>query len=145
LSLKYRKENTLWKVSDRYNLYPKLKELGLDIALQGEVVGPGIQGNPYKLQDHDFYLFNIWDIKKGKYYKPNDRYNLSEELNIQMVPLIDIQYKLNSDIKDILAMADGESKLCNTKREGLVFKCINNPILHFKAISNKFLLDKSKR
>lgn len=28
----------------------------------------------------------------------------------------------------------------NTEREGIVFKNIHNPQLHFKAISNKFLI-----
>jgi len=44
-------------------------------------------------------------------------------------------------VDDLLAMADGESMLAaGVAREGIVFKCNEDPPISFKVVSNNYLL-----
>jgi RNA ligase (TIGR02306 family) len=116
-----------------------------EIAVQGELVGPGIQGNIYNLTEHRFYVFDIYDIRKGEYFKPFEREFIWHKLNqlggrFYHVPVVYGNLKLpSSNIDDLLVLAEGPGYNYCTEREGLVFKS-NNGGFSFKAISNKFLL-----
>ena len=54
--------NTFWKVARELYLEEKLKAMGNNICLQGELIGEGIQGNPYKIKGHTVKFFNIFNI-----------------------------------------------------------------------------------
>lgn len=137
--------NTHWMVARILKLEEKLKEIGRNIALQGELVGHGIQKNSYKLSGQQFFLFDIWDIDAKRYLPAKERYEIAELLGIDTVPIIDKKWILESEsISKLLEFADGPSDLCSTAaREGLVFKSVEHfgwDTFSFKAISNKFLL-----
>lgn len=141
LNLAYSESNTFWKVAIKNNLEEKLKKLGLNIAIQGEVVGPGIQKNKYNLKDHELYVFNVYDINKGEYFSVEERQTFCEELGLQHVPVIDEVYLVDISIDNWLKFAEGKSALNNqTEREGLVFKRVDDCCVNFKCISNRFLL-----
>jgi RNA ligase (TIGR02306 family) len=143
LQLKETEGNSFWGAARKYNLEEKLTALDRNIAIQGELVGPGIQGNKYKLTDIDFYVFTVYDIDTGEYLSSADRLELCEKLGLKHVPVLCAITLPNSGVivDALLSMAEGKSKLnLNTEREGIVFKNIQNPQLHFKAISNKFLM-----
>lgn len=123
-----------------------------NIAIQGEIMGPGIQGNREKLQRSAFYVFDIWDIDNQKYLNSMQRIELIDKINkfqqqlgiekhnhLKSVPLHSIGKLDSLNCDDILDLAEGPS-INNPVREGLVFKSIDNPDFSFKAISNKFLL-----
>ena len=53
-----------WVVAERLGIQDALKTLrdaiGCDsVTLRGEMVGPGIQGNYYRLKEHDLYVFDV--------------------------------------------------------------------------------------
>lgn len=134
-------ENTFWAVARKYRLEEKMREAGLSqIAIQGETVGPKIQENIYKLQEHKFYVFDAFNIEKQKYLTPAERKELCDHLGIDHVPVIghiDIQGK---SVDDIVSLADGFSELHpEALREGIVFKSECGE-LSFKAVSNSYLL-----
>ncbi|MEL6925218.1 MAG: RNA ligase (ATP), partial [Bacteroidota bacterium] len=54
--------NTLWQMAAQYSLPEKLKTLGRNLAIQGELIGHKIQRNPYRLNAHDLRVFKVWDI-----------------------------------------------------------------------------------
>jgi RNA ligase (TIGR02306 family) len=56
--------NTFWQVANKFKLREKLTAYGVNIAIQGELIGPGIQGNPYKLSTHTFRPFTVFNIDK---------------------------------------------------------------------------------
>jgi ATP-dependent RNA circularization protein (DNA/RNA ligase family) len=58
----------------------KLKATGRNLAIQGEIVGSGIQGNQYKLNSHQLFVFSIYDIDKGTYLPPSERLELIKEM-----------------------------------------------------------------
>ncbi len=141
IDLKYNVNNTFWKVADKLQLKEKLESYGKNIAVQGELIGEGIQGNIYKLKGHHFYVYDIYDIDASRYYKPTERREFADEWDIPHVPV----YKTNETLGtmvEILASADGKSVMGDINgplREGEVYKC-NECEASFKAISNQYLL-----
>lgn len=130
--------NTFWRIARALDLETRLRAIGRDIAIQGEVIGENIQKNPYQLKGQHFYLFDIYDIALGRHLFPAERHALNLALN--HVPVLATE-KISSDsIPGLLLAAEGKSALNpKTEREGIVFKCLAHE-LSFKAISNKFLL-----
>ena len=147
LDLKFDENNTYWRAAIKYDVERKLKDLGtLGIAVQGEIVGPGIQGNIYKLNDVQFYVFDIYDVQRGRYLTPKERQLMVQQLDLMHVPIIahsaDLYDALGiTDIPGILKFAEGKSNLLPTQeREGVVFKEVNGGMT-FKEVSNRYLLN----
>jgi ATP-dependent RNA circularization protein (DNA/RNA ligase family) len=116
--------------------------LGDNFAVQGELIGEGIQGNIYGMKGTAFRVFDIYDIKAGSYVLPLVRQRMVHEMKLDHVPVITCQYELNHTVDELLVMAEYKSELANVEREGIVFKQLDGGMT-FKAISNKYLL-KSK-
>lgn len=117
--------------------YAKLKH---NFAIQGELVGPGIQSNFEGLDKHEIYIFDVYDIDNQRYMTPHGRRAFLEDLGIKQVPMLKCA-SLDRDINKTLEMADGASGLNGAFREGLVFKSLFRDF-SFKAIGNKYLLAK---
>lgn len=118
----------------------KLKSLKRNLSIGGEVIGPKIQKNPYRLGKNKFYCYNVFDIDKREYLSAKERHEICQKLGILHVPVIKTVI-LNQEYKtlaDIIKDADGKSTLADVKREGLVFKTDG---FSFKAISNEWLLE----
>ena len=143
MDLKRDENNSFWKVAIELDLEAKMREAEMDdVAIQGELVGPGVQGNIYKLAKLEFFVFDVYNIRAGEYLTPSFRRRLIEEqLRIKHVPVLDEMFVLNDDIEGLLALAEGPSRLTvnPTEREGIVFKQTDGGMT-FKAISNKYLL-----
>lgn len=146
IDLKETDENAYWKAVRQLDLEEKMQRLS-DIVLQGELVGASIQGNIYKLSRLDIYVFGGFNWKEQRYLSWPELSELCGERDIKMVPLLDDNFIIGDrTTQDILDMADGQSKLHPTKREGIVFrsygliKDVPYGKISFKAVSNKFLL-----
>lgn len=133
-------DNTFWKVARGLNIEEKLKSLGGNISLQGELIGEGIQKNPYGIKGQTVKFFNAFDIDKYEYLPLEDFQSLIKDLGLEIVPILDLDFKLPDTIDELIQLADGKSHLNNkTTREGFVIRSHDRKI-SFKAISNKFLL-----
>jgi RNA ligase (TIGR02306 family) len=139
LDLKDDPANSFWRAAHANGLESVLRASGRNLALQGELIGPGIQGNPYALTEHQFRLFDIYDIDAGRYLTPSERHAFVAENKLPHAPVIGYQDLKWATIDDLLGSAEGKSTLHPVEREGLVFKCVSTET-SFKAISNKFLL-----
>lgn len=144
IDLKYEPGNYFWAVAEKYDIEKKLRELVFPYALQGELVGPNIQGNTLKLTEHQFTIFDIYDFGLGKYLAPANRQEVIQHLGLQSVPVLKKYTLTESDnSKTLVESADGFSVYSElsskTLREGLVFKSMDG-LTSFKAISNKWLL-----
>ena len=60
--------NTFWKIARELDLENKLKEYGINLSVQGELIGEGIQGNPYKIKGQTVRFFNLFDIDLQVYH-----------------------------------------------------------------------------
>lgn len=142
LDLKRDKEQTHWKVAIENDLEDKLRELGRNLAIQGEIIGEGIQKNRYGLSGHKLFVFNIFDIDNFEYVSKSEKMELIEKLGLESVPVIEVETNLPETVDDILSIAEGKSVLnSKTEREGLVWVSTDSDNrISFKTISNKFLL-----
>jgi RNA ligase (TIGR02306 family) len=140
LELLESESNSFWSVARTLNLEAKLKSLGFNVCLQGELIGEGIQGNSYKLKGQDVRFFNAFDIDRQQYLAMEDFMLLIERLELKTVPILNESFYLPHTIEDFLLVADGFSALNqSTVREGLVIRSLDRKI-SFKVISNNFLL-----
>jgi RNA ligase (TIGR02306 family) len=142
LDLKRNPDNSLWRAAIKHKLEEKLVGYN-NIAIQGELVGNGIQGNMYKMRDQDFYVYDVYDIDAGRYFTPAERMSLVQALDLLHCPVFKSYWVLTTEsVADLLQGAEGKSvmgDIAGPEREGLVYKC-NEKQVSFKAISNKFLL-----
>ncbi len=140
-------ENTLWKVARESQIEEKLKEAGLNIALQGELIGEGIQRNKYKLRGQRVCFFNAFDIDKYRYLHYEDFANLILGLGLQQVPLLEQNWPLENDIPKLIEKSKRKSVLkTDVWAEGIVFRPMEEIYdpkfrrVSFKAINPEFLL-----
>lgn len=141
LELLETEDNTFWKVARELDLENKMKDFGVNISLQGELIGEGIQGNPYKIKGQTVKFFNLFDIDLQVYHSLAHLDRALGIMGLKMVPIVDEFFKLPETIETLLKYADNKSIL-NPKfdREGVVIRNLDRTI-SFKVISNKFLLN----
>jgi hypothetical protein len=131
-----------WEVARKFEIERKLRNYGKNIAIQGEIVGAGVQGNVYNLKELDFYVFNVIDLDTGKRFSLNEKLYFCDHYGFKLVPLLENEILLQDfTVNLLLEKANGKSVLGNTNREGLVFRSVTNDHLSFKIISTTFLLN----
>lgn len=145
MDLKKDENNTFWKVAIEQEIEHRMREFNLmDYAIQGELVGPGIQGNIYNLSQPDFFVFDIYNIKTGTYLLSHERRSLVNLIGLKHVPVLVPNMMHLPSVDDYVRMADGKSALNHDQaREGLVFKDIHGGV-SFKAVSNAYLINEKE-
>ena len=145
LDLKETEGNAFWATARRDGIEEKMKAVDehWNWAIQGELIGPGIQGNIYKLTAPMFCVFDVYNIQEGGYLDPDTRRALIAKMGLYHVPVLYIDKDLGvGSVEEILLWAEGKSVMGDIngpEREGIVFKEANGG-MSFKAISNKYLL-----
>jgi RNA ligase (TIGR02306 family) len=149
LELKLDQDSVWLQTARRYQIEEKLRDLGRNIAIQGEQVGPGIQGNPYKLPHVQLRIFNVYDIDAHRYLTPVEAQHFRARHALEYVPLVQyalpLLWVLDVGVSGVLKEADRQSAMPTAAcaAEGLVFKANqrlpNGHLYSFKAISNDFL------
>jgi RNA ligase (TIGR02306 family) len=140
-------ENTIWKIAKELDIESKLRGTNMNIAIQGEVIGEGVQGNPLKLRGQSIRFFNVVDIDRREYL-PFDKFiDLMQRLALETVPIIAVDYKLENDINALVKMATRRSLICQDAwAEGIVIRPLIeswDPVIgrvSFKVINPEFLL-----
>jgi RNA ligase (TIGR02306 family) len=142
MELKLEDNNSFCAVTRRDQIIERMREHGLNnIAIQGELIGEGIQGNKYNIKGQEFWVYDVYSIAEARYFTPVERRAVVERLGLRHVPVVATSAVLTQQSMDtILASAEGKSVLNpKSEREGIVFKC-NEFDVSFKAISNRWLL-----
>lgn len=145
LDLRETEKNIHWRLARQEDMENKLQ--GHNIALQGEIIGPGVQGNKYKLPNHELRVFNVFDIDRYEYYSYDELVAFIAEVGLTGVPLLGICTLGENDVDGLVALAEAKS-VVNPKshREGIVIRSLveqRDPELgrlSFKVINPKFLL-----
>ena len=148
LELKEDEGNTFWKTAHSSGAVKALIDNKLpicaDLAIQGELIGPGIQGNAYGLTDFEFLVYDIFSISSNRYVEPQDVRHIAKIFGLKTVPIIEESVKIKSSVEQLLKDANGVSKLNpKAKREGDVYKA-KNGVESFKVISNEWLCKTGK-
>lgn len=143
-------ENTYWEVAKKYELENKLKACGLNIAIQGEICGPGIQKNKYALSEFKLFVYHVFDLDSYKYLEHKAAKEFCRVAGLEMVPTVEENFTLEEKLPNIeaaVAFATGKSLVNpNIQREGVVVKSLIESTdpelgrLSFKVINPQFLL-----
>lgn len=135
-----------WQVAEKYGIIDKLGDLfvgGLEYAIQGEVVGPGINKCKNKETEYKFLCFRIWDIKNQKWVNPQATVELCKKLQIPHVQIVKDDFAFFDEIttmEDALKFAEGKTAEGH-EREGIVCKTVDHgPFASFKVVSNRYLI-----
>lgn len=149
LTISYSDNSQWWRVAKMYDLKKSIPE---GYAVQGEVIGEEIQGNKYNISDVDFYVFNIFEIKKNRYLSFNEMLVFCAKYHFKMVPILRIKTKLSYNLLSQLwvEFSNDYSKI-NDKvlREGIVIRAMDNEnryiskvgqILSVKVINPEFMI-----
>lgn len=146
-----------WKIALHYELKERLlkymREYDHAIALQGELHGPGIQKNPLKLKSVDFKLFNIYDIRAGRYMSADEveyTLNLLNAIHpgpsLEYVPwyglkkLREFGMTYEEFLQRVDQFHDSQKATHGVTQEGFVYKS-RCGTYSFKVISNQYLLE----
>lgn len=134
--------NCYWNIADKYNLPELFQHLPNDYVIQGEIVGPKIQGNKYGLTENEFYVFNV--IENGKRLGAYPSMIICEALGLKRVPQLG-PFKIEKcepmdAVKQLVEMSRGVSKLNSVQREGIVVRLADDQNVSFKVINPDFLL-----
>lgn len=135
--------NTYWKVAKQLDIETRLSSLDKNVAIQGEIVGEGIQGNKLKIKGQTVFFFSLFWIDEYRYAAYAEWIETIENnLGLKTVPVISDTYKLENDINALLKMAEINSVINpQAFAEGLVLRIKeSNELVSFKAINNEFLL-----
>jgi len=168
---KFKDQNDLWRYAVAHDiensLFLLVKHFSMaypgevhDVAVQGELFGPGIQGNPLAVPELDYRVFNILLCNKGDFNSPFRLCSFSETSfaiskniedggSLRMVPVIRDRVDSNAVDSALLALgaASGIRSAINPDKaaEGVVWRnCFNvySPwgMASFKAVSPTYLL-----
>ena len=141
LDLKPDENNSFWKAAIKYNVEQKMRDAKMQgIAIQGELIGEGINGNQYKTQ-LDFYIFDMLNVTTQQYAPSFNRQQIAAKLGLKHVPVIEtVLFDDSWPVEYMLEEAEGVSQLNGSSREGIVWKCIQDPSISWKVISDAWLL-----
>lgn len=144
---------SFWDTVKRLGLDKKIKAIPGEWFCRGEHVGPGIQGNIYKLPQTDIIFFDFYhkeysediqdkNTKTFKWVKLNfeDSKNFAQKYGLKFVPILDENYKLPETAQDMLKESDKNTKFgfnLKHKREGFVARLKDNYSVSFK-VKNPF-------
>ena len=141
----YHESNIYWEMADKYNVQEILTNFAIEhgynrVVLQGEGIG-SVQGNPYKLKENDFYVFNL--LIDGTRLSTSDMGKFCVEHGLKHVPIIDTDYELPKTMEEMKLAADGYSVVnSKVKREGFVYRD-KDGVKSFKNVSRQYLLKHS--
>lgn len=139
-------DSVWWKMCKKYHLEENLSNFG-NVAVQGEICGPGIQKNKMGLTELDLFVFNVFDIDKQEFFNYEEFCDFCDILGLKTVPILDDNYIISESdtVKTFVEMAKGNYD--NGKpREGIVVRPLKEMYSNklrgrcsFKAINNDFL------
>jgi len=118
--------NSYWRVARKYDM----SKLPPGMALQFEVVGPGIQSNPMGLPAIDGYAFTLYDWTQHKKVDDIDFRIVCRKIGIPVAPVIHMvkgtEFRIAEAKEDVLRKM-AEVKYPNGKHgEGIVIRAIDS-------------------
>jgi hypothetical protein len=141
-------DSKFYAIAREMGLIDAIRKLKRNIAIQGEYVGPSMNGNRSQRTELNIYIFDIWDIDKQQYVSVEERKEIMKKLvefgykgkHVHVVAegtLKDLKLDTMKSLLDcaIVTKYPGIEHLI----EGIVIKRIDGQ-MSFKAISNEYLI-----
>jgi len=130
-----------WKAARKAGVIDRIHRIGNNVVVMGELCGPSIRSNDLGLTEHEFFVFDIFDITRQKMFRVKDTVGICSRLSFPHVPVLGYveMWRLAKNVEELLRKAEGVG-FKGQQREGFVMKSLGNDAV-FKAISNSWLLD----
>jgi RNA ligase (TIGR02306 family) len=133
-----------WQIAREKNLEQIMRAEGGNFVLQGELYGPGIQGNHMGSQIKELALFNLFDSDAHKY---RDIGVLSDMCKRSRLPLVEVLWagRFEHTIPQLQEIANNLTYDNGAPAEGVVIRPVREMLLEsgerlsVKIISEKFL------
>ena len=109
-------------------------------CFQGELCGPGIQNNYEKLEQKEFFVYDVVNLSTRSYLSPTFRRSMVLDSGLKHVPVIAVNASYPESVEKALEAADSTASMNRPDAEGLVYKSNQDPTQTFKVISNNYLL-----
>lgn len=124
IHLKESETNGFWKMARKYDIENVLKSAFPDkeIAIQGEVIGPGIQNNKLGLKELEFRLFNVFDINSRSYFDYTRIVDFTKKYNIPMVPVVNEGTTFGYSLEELVELAKAQDYPTGGPAEGIVIR-----------------------
>jgi hypothetical protein len=147
LSLKDSSNNKFWQMVHKYDLKNKMRKMKMNIALQMELIGEGVQGNRYNIKGNDIRLFKVCDINTRKYLTPKQMVEIAKKLDIPHVHIADENFIFNHSVEDLVKISTVKAfENPSVEEEGFVYHLNSeDKNFSFKVINPKYLLEKDKK
>jgi RNA ligase (TIGR02306 family) len=122
-------QSKYWENARKYDIEAKLrqasKDMGINLYIQGEQCGPGIQGNKYQYKELKLFIFNIYDITHKRYFSWEQIKKFCETYSFDTVPFVEYTDFPWKDVDELVEYAkgfdpDGDKVL----REGIVIRSV---------------------
>jgi RNA ligase (TIGR02306 family) len=144
LDLQETDDNTFWQVARNLRIEGALRKIGRNIALQGELMGPGVQGNREGFKEHRFFLFDVWDIDNQKYLSCDEMVDVSIAMGLNGSPMdrvarVSSGYPLQLSLDELIE-ASNINSYKHPVAEGIVYRSLDGST-SFKVINQQFLLN----
>lgn len=131
LELKDNESNTHWKIARKYHIEEVLRNCKSHLAIQGEICGEGIQGNPMKLVGQHFFVFLMKNLDTNQWLSWDDVikfcdlnniphvWELYPRFTVEEMPSLEELQKIANNTKYITS--DGKG----VDAEGIVLRPVN--------------------
>ena len=138
--------NTLWRVVRELKLEDKLLE---GMAVQGEIMGHGIQNNSLKIPGHKLFIYSVYSIGESRYFGMREFLDQCFELELETVPVIHGgHFEPPCTVDELVSLATRKSVLNpESWAEGIVIRSMEEARdedlgrLSFKIINPEYLLE----
>lgn len=138
-----------WQIAERHRLAEVIPR---EMAVQGELVGPGIQKNRLGLTRVEWFVFDAYDTRGGRHLGPEELRSFCAERGLRAVPYERIvsgeeAKTFDHSLEHWLRLAGGRYEGTTNRKEGIVVRPlvgrrseVLGGRLSFKVIDNDFLL-----
>jgi RNA ligase (TIGR02306 family) len=142
-------DNHVWRMAERYRL---AEALPVDMAIQGEICGPGIQKNRLGLDAVDLFVFSVYDVRAGAFLGHAEFVAFCAAHGLTSVPIERVvtgpdAAAFDHTLDGWLEAARGLYPGTKARKEGIVIRPLIETRsaelggrLSFKVINNDFLL-----
>ncbi len=142
LSLVESETNLYWTMAKQLRLEEILRQheasTGQRLAIQGEICGPGVQGNPLHLEAAELFVFSLTDVGSRARLTWAEMVDWCQAHGLSTVPLLEAGESFAYGMAEIFSLSEAK-----TGAEGVVVRAQDQSV-SFKKINNHYLLKRGE-
>jgi RNA ligase (TIGR02306 family) len=126
LILKEDPANSFWQVAKKHRIEEAIRAYGSNLAIQGELCGPGINGNNLGLKEPELFVFLIKDLNENRWFSWNEVKDFCKNFpTLKTVPEIKVCSTRDLNFEELQSTADSLCYQGGKPAEGLVVRTVN--------------------